>query len=113
LCMGFALMSNMTRLRSLEGDILMVQSSYQKLEESIEGVKVQAAFATEPTVEQKVENKPEEEAVETWYTVEAGDSLGFISTKYYGDNSGIAKIKQANNIENADTIYAGQSLLIP
>ncbi|NCC16479.1 MAG: LysM peptidoglycan-binding domain-containing protein [Clostridia bacterium] len=113
LCMGFALMSNMTRLRSLEGDILMVQSSYQKLEESIEGVKVQAAFATEPTAQVKAEKEPEEEAVETWYTVEAGDSLGFISEKYYGDNSGIAKIKQANKIENADAIYAGQSLLIP
>lgn len=114
LCMGFALMSNMTRLRSLEGDILMVQSSYDKLEESIEGVKVQAAFAAEPKVEEKnKKEEPEEEAVETWYTVEAGDSLGFISNKYYGDNSGIAKIMKANKIENENTIYAGKSLLIP
>ncbi|WP_312048197.1 hypothetical protein, partial [Anaerotignum sp.] len=81
LCLGFALMSNMTRLRSLEGEVLMVQSSYQKLEESIEGVKVQAAFAEETKVEKKskVEDEskvePKKEAVETWYTVEAGDSL--------------------------------------
>lgn len=124
LCMGFALMSNMTRLRSLEGEVLSVQSSYAKLEESIEGVKVQAAFAAETQESEQKENikqpeksvqpeQPEEEAVETWYTVEAGDSLGFISSKYYGDNSGIAKIMHANDLENADMIYAGQSLLIP
>ncbi|WP_304509248.1 LysM peptidoglycan-binding domain-containing protein [Anaerotignum sp.] len=118
LCMGFALMSNMTRLRSLEGEIVSVQSSYAKLEESIEGVKVQAAFAAETTEPKQEENKEqpkqvEEEAVKTWYTVEAGDSLGFISSKYYGDNSGIAKIMNANDLENADMIYAGQSLLIP
>lgn len=122
ICMGFALMSNMTRLRSLEGEILMVQTSYEKLEESIEGVKVQSAFAAEAGTQVPVENKkeeekevkqPEEAAVETWHTVEAGDSLGYISKKYYGDNSGITKIMRANDLENADMIFAGQSLLIP
>lgn len=115
LCMGFALMSNMTRLQSLEGEILMVQSSYEKLEKNIEGVKVQAAFAAENGVETQAENiqKTQEKVVETWYTVEAGDSLGFISRKYYGDNSGITKIMEANSLENADMIYAGQSILIP
>lgn len=117
LCMGFALMSNMTRLRSLEGEIVMVQSSYQKLEESIEGVKVQAAFAAEPKVQEEPKAEPKaeskKEVVETWYTVEAGDSLGYISRKYYGDNSGVNKIIKANDLDNADMIFAGQSLLIP
>ena len=115
LCMGFALMSNMTRLRSLEGEIVLVQTSYEKLEESIEGVKVQAAFAAETPTETPVAAKQTEkkEDAETWYTVEAGDSLGFISRKYYGDNSGINKIINVNNLENADMIFAGQSLLIP
>ena len=119
ICMGFALMSNMTRLRSLEGEVLMVQTSYEKLEDSIEGVKVQAAFAAETGEQTQVQvqktdaNEHEEEAVETWHTVEAGDSLGFISRKYYGDNSGISKIMHENELENADMIYAGQSLLIP
>lgn len=113
LCMGFALMSNMTRLRSLEGEIIMVQSSYEKLEESIEGVKVQAAFAAEPEEQPEAKVEPEKEEAETWYTVEAGDSLGFISRKYYGDNSGVNKIMQANDLGNADMIFAGQSLLIP
>gem|GEM_PF-3637758 len=76
---------------------------------------MQAAFAAEPKVEEepKAEPKKEKEAVETWYTVEAGDSLGYISRKYYGDNSGVNKIIQANELENADMIFAGQSLLIP
>lgn len=113
LCMGFALMSNMTRLRSLEGEILLVQTSYEKLEESIEGVRIQAAFAAETQTAEEEPPAPKKEEVETWYTVEAGDSLGYISRKYYGDNSGITKIINANNLENADMIFAGQSLLIP
>ena len=47
------------------------------------------------------------------YIVESGDSLGFISRKFYGDNSGISRIMEANDIWNADMIYEGQALWIP
>lgn len=118
-CMGFALMSNMTRLRSLEGEFTAVQNSYAKLEESIDG-KVQAAFAADVGEKRTVQVEKEEDTITpkenadvSRYTVEAGDTLGFISRKYYGDNSGISKIMSANNLENPDMIYVGKSLIIP
>lgn len=48
-----------------------------------------------------------------YYIVENGDSLESISTKIYGDTSGVSKIKEANDIENADAIFAGQKLILP
>ena len=45
--------------------------------------------------------------------MESGDSLGFISRKFYGDSSGIRKIMEANGLANADMIFEGQTLLIP
>ena len=116
LCMAFALMSSMNRLKSLEGDIISVQNSYVQLEESVEGVKVQAAFAADvPTVsiEDATEVVKPFGQEKKWYTVESGDTLGYISRKYYGDNSGMQSIMQANNIDNADMIYEGQVLVIP
>lgn len=123
LCMGFGLMSNMTRLKDLESEILMVQNSYEQLEESVEG-KVMAAFAAEKTTEvqqptpiQQPVQQPIQAPVTTgevrWYTVEAGDSLGYISAKYYGDKSGVNKIMNANALTDANMIYEGQALLIP
>ncbi|MBO5149475.1 MAG: LysM peptidoglycan-binding domain-containing protein, partial [Anaerotignum sp.] len=42
-----------------------------------------------------------------------GDSLGYISRKFYGDNSGIETIMDVNGLMNADMIYEGQVLWIP
>ena len=59
---------------------------------------------------QTAEEQPEQKRS---YTVESGDSLGFISRKFYGDSSGIRKIMEANGLANADMIFEWQSLLIP
>ena len=48
-----------------------------------------------------------------YYVVQSGDSLESISTKIYGNTSRVAKIKEINNIENADNIIIGQKLLLP
>ena len=112
-CMGVAMMQSLDRLKMVETELLAMQTSYQTLAEDFEGVKVQSVFAvqqaengqtTEPTAE-KVTNKK--------YIVESGDSLGYISRKFYGDNSGITKIIEANDLKNADMIYEGQALWIP
>ncbi|MGN0136530.1 LysM peptidoglycan-binding domain-containing protein [Anaerotignum sp.] len=113
-CMGLAMMQSMDRLRTVETELLAVQTSYQTLAEDFEGVKVQSVFAvqqaerqeaTEPASTEKVTNKK--------YIVESGDSLGYISRKFYGDNSGITRIMEANGLKNADMIYEGQALWIP
>ena len=125
LCMGFALVSGMNRLKSLEGEFLSVQSSYVQLAQNFEGLKVQSAFAEDkPTPVKEVVKQPEEKEVQpkeeeakevekTTYTVQAGDSLLYISNKYYSDEGGMARIMEANNIDNADMIFAGQVLVIP
>lgn len=48
-----------------------------------------------------------------YYIVENGDSLESISTKIYGNTSRVSKIKEINDIENVDAIFAGQKLILP
>ena len=40
-------------------------------------------------------------------------SLGYISRKFYGDNSGVTRIMDMNGLKDADMIYEGQVLWIP
>lgn len=51
---------------------------------------------------------------ESIYTVKAGDTLGGISAKYYGDAGKYTKIYEANKsrIKNPNMIFEGQKLLI-
>ncbi|EPR10482.1 LysM peptidoglycan-binding domain-containing protein [Ruminiclostridium papyrosolvens] len=48
------------------------------------------------------------------YTVKAGDTLGKISAKFYGDSSKYKKIYEANKdrIKNPNMIYEGQKIVI-
>lgn len=49
---------------------------------------------------------------DTIYTVKSGDTLSSISYKFNKDNSLVNKIAQKNSIEDINTIYVGQKLLI-
>ena len=121
--MGLAMMSSLSRLQNLESELVAVQTSYQTLVEDMEGVKVTAfAMGQKSAAEEIQEGRTEEkeevlpvsrEEEKQRYIVESGDSLGFISRKFYGDNSGISRIMEANDIWNADMIYEGQALWIP
>lgn len=114
LCMGLAMLQSLDRLRTVESELVAMQSSYQTLAADFEGVKVQRVFAAEQAErKQAVETEQEETKTTKKYIVESGDSLGYISRKYYGDNSGIQRIMEANGLENADMIYEGQVLWIP
>ena len=110
-CMGLAMMQSLDRLRMVETELVAMQTSYQTLAEDFEGVKVQSVFAVQQT--EAAQTKETEPVTNRKYTVESGDSLGFISRKFYGDNSGIRKIMEANGLTNADMIYEGQALWIP
>ena len=48
----------------------------------------------------------------TFYEVQPGDSLWAISERFYGNGSRYGEIKDANQL-TSDTIFSGQSLLIP
>ncbi|MEA4816357.1 MAG: LysM peptidoglycan-binding domain-containing protein [Lachnospiraceae bacterium] len=48
-----------------------------------------------------------------YYVVEAGDSLEYISRKFYGDRSKMKEIMELNNIEDPDKIYFGYKIKLP
>ncbi len=52
-------------------------------------------------------------AVPEYYMVEAGDNLGYISTKFYGSNEKVAEILELNQMSDPDKIFFGQKLLLP
>ena len=66
---------------------------------------------------QETAAQPQSEAekilAQGYYIVQSGDSLESISTKIYGNKSRVERIKESNQIENADTIFAGQKLNLP
>ena len=106
--LGIAMWQSLDRLQIVEQELMAMQSSYQTLAEDFAGVKVQSVFAV-----QQAEMAEEKEEMTKKYIVEGGDSLGYISRKFYGDNEGIERIMAANGLENADMIYEGQALWIP
>ena len=110
--LGIAMMQSLDRLRTVETELMAMQTTYQTLAEDFEGVKVQSVFAVQQAEVQAdtAENTTEKTKK---YIVESGDSLGYISRKFYGDNSGIETIMDVNGLMNADMIYEGQVLWIP
>lgn len=111
-CMGMAMLRSLDRLQLVEKELTAMRSSYQTLAESFEDVKVQSVFAVQAPTKEEKEEKEEKEKKQK-YTVESGDSLGFISRKFYGDGGGIGKIMEANGLSDADMIFEGQTLWIP
>ena len=67
------------------------------------------------TMEQISEENIREIPEEIFYTIEKGDTLWAIATKYYDDGSKYPHIVDANIevIKNADLIYPGQVIRIP
>ena len=110
ICMGLAMMQSLERLRIVETELFAMKSSYRTLEEDVQAGMAQRVFAIQDTEEKE---EAEEDAEGEHYIVESGDSLGYISRKYYGDNSGIPAIMEANGLEDANRIYEGQVLQIP
>jgi len=67
------------------------------------------------TMEQISEENQREIPEEIFYTIEKGDTLWAIATKYYDDGSKYTHIVDANIevIKDADLIYPGQTIRIP
>lgn len=110
LCMGLAMMRSLDRLRLVETELVAMQSNYAALAEDFAGA--QTVFAAEKEMKQEEKEEPQEREMQQ-YQVEGGDSVAYISRKFYGDTSGIGRIIAANGLDNADLIYEGQILMIP
>lgn len=114
ICMGMAMMQSWERLHLVETELTAIRDSYALLAEDIADTQAQQVFAAEQTTKQqeKESEKATKEEMRT-YQVEGGDSVAYISRKFYGDTSGIDRIITANGLEDADFIYEGQILMIP
>ena len=110
--LGVAMMQSLDRLRTVETELMAMQTSYETLAEDFEGVKVQQVFAVQQAETQADTAESNTEKTKK-YIVEGGDSLGYISRKFYGDNSGVTRIIDVNGLVDADMIYEGQVLWIP
>ena len=110
--LGVAMMQSLDRLRTVETELMAMQTSYETLVEDFEGVKVQQVFAVQQAETQADTAESNTEKTKK-YIVEGGDSLGYISRKFYGDNSGVTRIMDMNGLMDADMIYEGQVLWIP
>lgn len=110
--LGVAMMQSLDRLRTVETELMAMQTSYETLAEDFEGVKVQRVFAVQQAETQADTAESTEEQTKK-YIVEGGDSLGYISRKFYGDNNGVTRIMDVNGLMDADMIYEGQVLWIP
>ncbi len=143
LFMGVSLLNNISRVRKLETEIVTVQNSYYAMAEQLEEAQTQMVFAAQKAEQQQQERlkkeaeeraaqqkreqeqkaaeeeakrKAEEEqqnSILAQYVVEAGDSLGYISSKFYGTSAGIKDIMAANGINDRNKIICGQTLIIP
>ncbi len=87
-------------------------------EESTEGTGQSAQGENSDGEDGGDSDSPEDEETlgeEVWnyYTVEEGDTLLGISWKLYRSSAYIEEIKELNQIENEDLIYAGQELIVP
>lgn len=74
----------------------------------------QAKVEQEELAKQQEEPKQTEQETTggTTHTVQSNENLFRIALKYYGDASGVEKIKEANNL-SSDSISVGQTLIIP
>ena len=143
LFMGVSLLNNISRVRKLETEIATVQNSYYAMAEQLEEAQTQMVFAAQKAEQQQQERlkkeaeeraaqqkreqeqkaaeeeakrKAEEEQqnkILAQYVVEVGDSLGYISSKFYGTSAGIKDIMAANGINDGNKIICGQTLIIP
>ena len=143
LFMGVSLLNNISRVRKLETEIVTVQNSYYAMAEQLEEAQTQMVFAAQKAEQQQQERlkkeaeeraaqqkreqeqkaaeeeakkKAEEEqqnSILAHYVVEAGDSLGYISSKFYGTSAGIKDILSANGNNDGNKIICGQTLIIP
>ncbi len=86
-------------------------TSSQETKETVKETEVQTTDSTaeQTTTEATVPANQDEKV----YIVQAGETLGAISTKIYHTIGMVEEIKERNGIEDGDKIYEGQKLYLP
>ena len=136
LVIGAGLIKNNDKLVKLEDEMrliamgngnsaVMASAEYEPV--VFEEVKSIPEETEEPTTAEAPEEIAEEAPVEEvsegyelsedeilcYYNVKKGDSLRYISRKYFGNTSMVNRIAEVNNITSPDMIYYGRRIAIP
>ncbi|MGE4214754.1 MAG: LysM peptidoglycan-binding domain-containing protein [Anaerotignaceae bacterium] len=122
------LLSNRDRINRLEAELSSVQQSYTAINEMVETATAQvfaekntdtATESVELPANEKINVQVNEEPVAEQtgeiqvYCVEEGDSLWYISRKFYGTDDEVELIKKANGLDDENLIFLGEELIIP
>ncbi len=122
--MALGIINSSKRINQLETEVVSVKTQYIDISEQIQNNAVASVFAAqkeeavsekENVVEEVVDNneEKEEEAVPASYVVKDGDTLSYISTKFYGDTKMVDKIMEVNGINDPNKIIVGNEIILP
>lgn len=113
LCM-FIMNSILSISSNISGDASSNSLGQPKYEKKISRKSQLQQIKVIPAETQTVKEPETVPAVET-YTVERGDTMSSIVTRFYGkyDVNKIEKIKQVNNLSTTNKLSIGQKLIIP
>lgn len=121
--MALGIINSSKRINQLETEVVSVKTQYIDISEKIQNNAVASVFAAqkeetvsekENVVEEVVDNNEEkEEAVPASYVVKDGDTLSYISTKFYGDTKMVDKIMEVNGINDPNKIIVGNEIILP
>ncbi len=133
--MAISLIQNDDKIQALESSFLKLDQNYKYILNQLKNENVQSVFAEntsyyeqETETTQTTETKEITEAQTTTettqttqaetgdyieYEIKAGDTLEYISQKFYNTSNKVDEIIAFNEIENPDKIYEGMLIKIP
>lgn len=115
-CVG--IVQNMEKIQNLERELNDVKYTYSTIDKQIEDTASQVFAVKNEQEREKTEEqgKQEEKSISEnigIYTVEYGDTLWGICRKHYGSADMINSVMEINAIENMDTLYVGEKIVLP
>ena len=115
-CAG--IVQNMEKIQSLERELNDVKYTYSTIDKQIEDTASQVFAVKNEQERQKTEEENKHETTDNSenlgiYTVEYGDTLWGICQKHYGSADMINSVMAINAIENMDTLYVGEKIVLP
>lgn len=127
LVIGITMLDNHDKMRDMETTLNTISDKVNEaVKEPVEVETLEGNTRKSSNEEMKEElqketpeetpKEPESEETQkkvTYYTVKSGDTLASISMKKYKSFRMVEKIRELNEIDDKDKIYAGQKILLP
>ncbi len=118
--MALGIINSSKRINQLETEVVSVKTQYIDISEQIQNNTVASVFAAqkqetvseEENTSKEVDNNDETTVPDT-YVIKDGDTLSYISTKFYGDIKMVDKIMEVNGINDPNKIIVGNEIILP